>query len=92
MSTPPTSQGLADFYHHIDNGGISLSVSTQVYEEHGEVFDVPQLKIEASYHGYPSVSSCLSGAELTPKVLRQMAQSLSEAADWLEQLRVGRED
>ena len=85
-----TTQKLASFYHHIDNGGISLHLSTEVFENKGESFDVPRLSIDATYHGYPAVSASLSGAELTPEVLREMAKTMSEAAAKLEEIRKNR--
>ena len=44
-------KAIADYYHHIDNGGVRLSIIDK------GVKDGIVLSISAEYHGYPAVKS-----------------------------------
>jgi len=52
-----------DSYHHIDNGGPSISLETEVqYEEKypEDKFQTTNLKLSTQYYGYPNVSAMIS--------------------------------
>jgi hypothetical protein len=71
---------LAQFYHHIDNGGLLIRV-LQSDDEYKNV----TIEMEASYHGYPSVVSTMGVASpLSPKktsdILQEIGVMFFEAA------------
>lgn len=56
---------------HIDNGGISLDI----HDDEGYI----SIELDTTYHGHPSVSTCLSGF-LTKEQLTELGTTLIEAA------------
>ncbi len=64
------------YYHHIDNGGINLAFSI----EQG----TPVIEFSTKYFGYTHVSSKLQGLDLSPQVLREIADKFKEFADATE--------
>lgn len=65
-----------EYYKHIDNGGISICFDIEC--------GVPSIKIGTQYHGLTSVSATISGYELNPSTLRDIAGHFNKFADIYE--------
>lgn len=78
-----TFNKLTDFYRHIDNGGISVSIGEKVYPANGKDEEIRYIaiKLNANYFGYPSVSSELSGFDITVQDLYDISEAFRKAAD-----------
>ena len=66
---------LAEYHHHIDNGGISLQITK-------DDTNFVEIEMDTTYHGYPSVSTKLSGL-IDSNQLRDMGLAFLRAADEL---------
>lgn len=66
---------------HIDNGGITVDFGVYDYGD----FKVPSVKFNTQYYGYTSITSELSGHELSPEVLRDISLSFIAFANELEE-------
>lgn len=73
------NKSIARYYHHIDNGGISIDISI-------DKDNIIKIELDTCYHGYPSVSSVLSGHGIGSKVLREIAGTFNEAANMLSRI------
>jgi hypothetical protein len=72
---------IGNYHKHVDNGGYTISVT--VDEDYG----FPSISMDASYFGYPNLSSELfGGSEMTPTDLRNIGMMFIEAAAKLETL------
>jgi hypothetical protein len=72
-----------EYYHHIDSGGITISVkdhSEPLKPDESPDERLPVLQFEYSHFGN---SSCISCWEFEPSDLRKMAKALITAADAL---------
>ena len=76
---------LAHMCHHIDNGGVTLTVNEST--DDNQILGV-QIELETSYFGYPSVKSTLNlwGHYGTKDILREMGEALIMASEKMTEL------
>lgn len=76
---------LAHMHHHIDNGGVTLTVNEST--DGNQILGV-QIELETSYFGYPSVKSTLNlwGHYGTKDILREMGEALIMASEKMTEL------
>lgn len=67
-------------YYDIDNGGISVQFNIEKNND----ARIPSITFNTQYFGYTSISSTLTGLELTPTVLRDIGMGFIEFAKELE--------
>lgn len=73
---------LSQVYTHVDNGGPLFTIQEVVEDEAVNTY----LVMDASYHGYPSVSSCIDISVLSPENLRDLGKMFTMLADRKEKL------
>jgi hypothetical protein len=76
---PEQTTILGNHYHHIINGGLSISVSRTTDSEDGHFWN--GIKINYSHHGNSATIECW---EITPDALLAFAEALKTAAEQMK--------
>lgn len=76
-----TQTKLAEFHRHIDNGGISVTISDN--DVHGVKW--PTIELQGQYFGYPAVKATMSNSMITSQDLFEIAEAFYKAALQLKQ-------
>ena len=81
---------IIDDYHHIDNGGVIVSIVDAGYkendldkEDHQGIF----LEIETSYFGYPGIKSSIRIDSLGPEWLEKIGKMFFAASNKIREMK-----
>lgn len=61
-----------DNYHHIDNGGVSITIDTNKDDNYTQII------LEADYYGYPSISSTIHIGTDSLEILEMYRETITK--------------